>query len=497
MNRRMNIVGAGILLGLLIWQSSGFAAEPDDRPLTAGTIRRVVEQVEPSTVSILRVRPQPAEAYVDQRNPDPEDRELLPNDYGAGILIQPADGDELFVLTAYHVVRGGVIDGQPKASQQSQLQLRFHNRRTCLGQIHAADPRSDLAVLTFDQSRVEGQPGELKPLDWLTKEPARKGDVIVCLGNPYALARDGSASVSWGIVSNLARRPIIPLRREMVEQSLSQLGTVLQIDSRLQLGGSGGPVVNLDGQLVGIATALAAIEGYEKSAGFAIPVDVPMRRVIATLLAGQEVEYGLLGVTPASVDQDRMRELRLFDRQPTAVEVNAVPLGSPAARQDQIQVKDILLTINGQTLFASADLMRIVGEYPPETEVTVELFRPGRGQVLTVRSKLGKWPVRDDEGIVATRPKYPAWRGLRVDYPSARQKYNDQRILPGVIVVGVAADSRAAQAQLQPGDVITRVDNIPVQTPGEFQKAVANLTGNVVVQLYAQPGDRASATIAE
>jgi len=383
-----------------------------------------------------------------------------------------------------------------------------------LGRIFAADPRSDLAVLVFDREELGGDSQELRPLDWRSSEPVRKGDVVVCLGNPYALARDGSASVSWGIVSNLARRPLAPVRREGADQalSLSQLGTVLQLDARLQLGGSGGPVVNLDGQLVGISTALAAIEGYEKSAGFALPVAPPMRRVIETLLLGQEVEYGLLGVTPGTVGAGEMRRLGaettqqgLFDRQPSAVEVRSLPDGSPAAKSDRIQVKDVLLSIEGQTLYSAADLMRIVGELPPETEVTVELFRPSRGgpergQVLTVRSKLGKWPVRDDEGIVATRPKYPPWRGLRVDYPSAREKFvkHEPRFLPGVIVVDVAEASRAAQAQLQPGNVITHVQGIPVQTPGEFQRAVSNLTGDVAVRLYGdRPTDRPSATIQE
>src|SRR5262249_5626736 len=140
-------------------------------------------------------------------------------------------------------------------------------------------------------------------------------------------------------------------------------------------------------------------------------------------------EYGLLGVTPVTASAATMRKYGLYDRQPTAVEIRGVPEVSPA--WNIIKRDDILLRINDQTLYASGDLMRVVGQLPPETDVKVELFRPHRdrperGQMLTVHSKLGKWPVRDDEGIVASRPKYPAWRGLRVDYPSARQKFINQ-----------------------------------------------------------------------
>lgn len=512
------VIGAGLL-----GPSQPAFAEPQF--LQSDAISRIVEQVEPSVVSILRIRSNdepPPETFRPSRSPNPlEDRELLPNDYGAGVLVKSPDNDELFVLTAYHVVRGGRTasdaarrndrDGDPPgrskpAGERAELELRFHHRRSCAAHIFAADPRSDLAVLAFDPREIGGDPAALRPLDWRNSPSVRKGEIVVCFGNPYALARDGSASVSWGIVSNLARRPFATgiadaaARGSADDQSLGRLGTILQIDARLQLGGSGGPAVNLQGQLVGIGTALAAIEGYEKSAGFAIPVAPPMRRIIETLLRGQEVEYGLLGITPKNVTADQMRDFELYDRQPTAVGVENVPEGSPAM-QAGIRRNDILLKINEEALLSTADLMRVVGELPPETEVSVQLFRPNRfggGELLTYHSKLGKWPVKDAEGIVATRPKYPAWRGLRVDYPSAREKIvkHEATFLPGVIVTDVAPASSADQAQLQPGIVITHVQGIEVRTPGEFHRAVKDLQGDVVLRLYAdRPGDRPSVTL--
>ncbi len=475
-------------------------------PLEPDTIRRVVEQVEPSVVSILRVRlpvnDLPPERAFDSPMPrDPEDRELLPNDYGAGLLVKSPDADEIFVLTAYHVVRGGMHyeddEHWSPPAEQSELRLTFHDRQTANAAIFAADPRSDLAVLAFDRASLGKSAEELQPIDWQSSAPVQKGEFVISLGNPYALARDGSASVSWGIVSNIARRPLNSSRAELTEQLLSQLGTILQLDTRLQLGGSGGPVVNLQGQLIGISTALAAIEGYEKSAGFAIPVAPPMRRVIETLLAGQEVEYGLLGVAPISVSPAEMKRLRLSDRQASAVRVGNLHDLSPAFLAG-IKSQDILLKINDQPLYASADLMRVVGEQPPESEVKVDLYRPERDKQLTVLVKLGKWPVRDEAGIVASRPKYPAWRGLRVDFSTSRQNFMEHRFLPGVIVVDVAAASRAGQAQLERGNVITHVQGTRVRTPGEFQQAVQKLQGDVTLQLHVDRlGDRNSVTLKE
>ncbi|MFO0918217.1 MAG: trypsin-like peptidase domain-containing protein [Planctomycetaceae bacterium] len=501
------------------WLGSG-GVRADDSPsppfLRVDAIQRVVSQVEPSVVSIQRVRPAEHRAVLSAEPafPSPlegEGREVLPHDFGAGILVQGMQADELLVLTAYHVVRGGpeFRESQARVARPdlSELRLTFFNRRSCAGAIFAADPRSDLAVLAFNKQELGGSLDDLKPLSWKDSRPVKKGEIVVCLGNPYALARDGSASVSWGIVSNIARRPVLFSRDAIREQLLWQLGTVLQLDTRLQLGGSGGPVVNLDGQLVGIGTALAALEGYEKSAGFAIPVAPPMRRVLETLVAGQEVEYGLLGVAPRDVSAEVMRQNpQLFRRQPTAVEVAQISEQSPAAQQ--IRQGDILLSIDGQTLYASEDLMRAVVEKGPEEDVVVQLFRPLqkqplRGEMLTVRSKLAKWPVREDDGIIASRPKYPPWRGLQVDYTSSREKFfKEQPFLPGVMVVDVVPNSPAERALLQPGDVITdvitSVGQSPVRSPAEFHRAVQALRGNAVLQLHVgRTGGRDSVTLTE
>ena len=128
--------------------------------------------------------------------------------------------------------------------------------------------------------------------------------MVLSLGNPYAIARDGSASVSWGMIGNISRRPAPVRQRDLgppEAKTIHQYGTLLQVDTRMELGTSGGALVDLRGKLVGITTSLAALEGYEKSVGFAIPIDSFSRRVIETLCRGYEVEYGFLGLTPLPV----------------------------------------------------------------------------------------------------------------------------------------------------------------------------------------------------
>ena len=124
---------------------------------------------------------------------------------------------------------------------------------------------------------------------------------MICLANPFAAGfRDGSPSASWGIISNLHRRAsgvTSEIERPGVKPTLHHYGTLIQTDVRLALGCSGGALLNLDGELIGLTTAQAALVGSEAPGGFAVPLDGPMKRIIDVLVRGDEVEYGFLGVT--------------------------------------------------------------------------------------------------------------------------------------------------------------------------------------------------------
>ena len=155
-----------------------------------------------------------------------------------------------------------------------------------------------------------------------------RGRSSLALGNPYAIARDGQASAGWGIVANLARKaPPAPEDSEAAgKRTLHHFGTLIQTDAKLNLGTSGGPLLNLRGEMVGLCVALAATAGYETSAGYAIPVDATFRRVLEVLKQGREVEYGFLGIQPANLQpQEVLAGLH-------GTRVDSVVRGTPAAR---------------------------------------------------------------------------------------------------------------------------------------------------------------------
>ncbi|MFG0334652.1 MAG: S1C family serine protease, partial [Maioricimonas sp. JB049] len=217
--------------------------------------------------------------------------------YGTGVLIgRGRGGSERYVLTNYHVLSGS-RRLEPEELSRQKILVTLATRDQVPGEVVAADPRSDLAVLRL---RLEGTgipPADVPVLRLGDGSEVRKGQMVITLGNPYAIAADGSASASLGIISNISRRPVDATNEDGGDlPSIHEYGTLLHLDTRLQLGGSGGALLDLDGHLIGLTTSLAAIRGYEKSVGYAIPFDESFRRIVETLLEGYEVEYGFLGI---------------------------------------------------------------------------------------------------------------------------------------------------------------------------------------------------------
>lgn len=484
--------------GLLVFLIGGLLAVPataQDADLTLlkaaeNVFVNRIKQAEPSVVSIARVRVRTAaDNEILLRNLPPRDEDLsssnvVPNQFGAGIVVR----ENGFLLTLYHVVRGGPTAESGEGDQK--LFVRTSDRKVYPAYIYAADPRSDLAVLKINAAG-------LKPLTYDFDGELRKGQFVIGLGNPYAIARDGSSSASWGILSNIGRAAQPDRAEEDGEdpdrqkrQTVHHLGTLLQLDMRLDLGTSGAPVLNLEGQLIGMTTSMAALAGYEKSVGFAIPMNPAFKRIIDDLVAGKEVEYGFLGINdPAEFRPELLENLPADAPQRRGgATFRDIMTNSPASTR--LHKEDVVFEIGipvdrggkRQTVWKPVhgpnDLMREVGLLAPRTEIGLKVFQKDTVSLKTVSIVLGKWPVVDDEGIVA-RVRPPAWRGMRVDYSTARKRYLSRtfqgptEVPPGVLVVEVQPESPAAKAGLQPGDFITHINGSGLlRSPEEFlQKA--------------------------
>ena len=461
---------------------------------------KVIAAAEPSVVAVGVIKRTAARALrvdgfgidVTPRATDEFGPDFIPNEFGSGVIITAGNGDEpngeRLVLTMFHLVKGASVVGRD-APNDRQLRIRLPGKQICEAKILAADPRSDLAVLRLDLAGTKLNREDLKPFKLHEPTPPRKGQFVISLGNPYAIARDGSASASWGLISNISRYPAQvendktdtgPVRRDT---TIHHLGTLLHVDTRLNLGGSGGALLNLKGELIGLTTSLAAIEGYEKSVGYAIPMDANMKRVIESLAKGLEVEYGFLGLQPDDCLLAPLRHLPPRVTQPTAARVLLVFADSPAGLAG-VRRDDIILAVNRKPIFGKYDLLREVGLLGPAATAELRLWRESERREVTLQAELGKWPLNDEETLVVTQQRHPEWRGLRVDYPTARAKFMnwpEQRYPTAVVVTSVAPQSSAADAELREGDFITQVDSLLVRTPDEFDVVVSKLDKASVV----------------
>jgi serine protease Do len=456
--------------------TSGVAvAEEVSGVALATAMQRVVVDViarnEKSVVAIARIRrQQPGESLNLELRPDPfgranaapvpvdvGDPDFIPNEYGTGVVVDRGG----LILTAYHVL-----------GEDSDYYVWTHDGKYYRAWIKGADPRSDLAVLATDAV-------DLVPITFGDAAGLKRGQFVISLGNPYAIARDGQVSASWGIVSNLARKaPPTPSAADSSSKpTLHHYGTLIQTDAKLNLGSSGGPLLNLEGKMVGLTVALAAIRGYETAAGYAIPVDDTFRRVVDTLKQGREVEYGFLGIEPRNL---RPQEIRSGMQ---GVRVDWVVPGTPAARCG-LRPDDVVTAVNGRAVREADALVLQVGRLPVESVARLSLVRNGRPRTLDVT--LAKYPVRGKK-IVTTRSD--PWRGMRIDYPTAvvdpnlpvraGLDFSDQ----AVVVVDVEEDSPAWQAGLRPGMKVSHVGRTAVCTPGQFRAAVAGRSGPIQLRL--------------
>jgi serine protease Do len=479
-------------------ERSGTAQEPDGLAAASAiqeAFIKAIESAEKSVVSISRDK-RPVMIHHDNRFPlggdrglDPSHPNWVPNEFGAGIVIDKAG----LILTNYHLVRGGPIEGKPDQKVDQTLFVRLSDRRGFEARILAADPRSDLAVLKIPVGDLAAFKLEQRTV------PVRKGQFVIALGNPYAIARDGSASATWGIVSNISRQAMTegavndPERKR--NETIHHLGTLIQLDTRLDLGTSGGALLNLQGELIGMTTSLAAIVGYEKSAGFAIPFDDAMKRIINSLRQGKEVEYGFLGVEPGEIlpgESARTEYAPIAARiRRGAARIEKVVPNLPAQRAG-LSPGDVVLSVGDRQVFGQIDLVREIGLVEPGARPLLTIFRPPLGREIEVRVEVGKWPVVDEENLIATTPLRDPWRGITYDYSTYRRRYSPptHEPLQGVRVVDVRPGTQTAAKDLQPGDLITAVKGTPVWSPREFAEAVKKENGRPVVLTVWTPSER-------
>jgi len=414
------------------------------RPVEMPTLAPVIEAVGPAVVSI---------AVRGSRDVDPFFGQLLPRgggrrefqSAGSGVIV---DAEAGYVLTNHHVIEDA-----------EEITISLDDDRTLTAEVVGSDPGSDIAVLRVD-------PVNLAEMPLGTSDNVRVGDYVLAIGNPFGLDH----TVTSGIVSGLSRRGINPDGYE----------DFIQTDASINPGNSGGALVNLNGELIGINSAIFSRSGGNIGIGFAIPVNMA-RSIMDQIVDFGAVRRGLLGVNIGALTPEIAENYEL--NTTSGAFVTAVSPGSAAERAG-LQIGDVITAVNGMAVADPVTLRNTIGLMRPGDEVEVEFIRDGRTR--SVAAVLGELTAADapleSEDLSEIDPRFEGAE-LATNSP-ASPSYNG---VPGVLVTAVEQGSPAAQRGLRTGDVITHVNRQPVESLAEAREIIADAR-SVVLQI--QRGDR-------
>ncbi len=384
---------------------------------------------------------------------------------GSGFIIS-ADG---YVVTNNHVISAG-----QRGAVVESIKVTLADRREYTAKLVGRDPATDLAVL-----KIEGR--GLPFVRFGDSNRARVGDWVVAIGNPFGLG----GSVTAGIISAMHR----------VTGQGGPLDRFIQTDASINRGNSGGPMFDMNGNVIGINSQILSPSGGNVGIGFAIP-STEAKPIIDTLMKGDTVQRGYLGVGIQPLTDDLAQS---FGVPKGRGELIARVEPGEAAAKAGIKQGDIIVKVDGKDVTPDTTLSYLAANVKPGTRVPIELIRDGK--TMTVQVTVGTRPAEDqlggfdpdaDEGAQGSEQgsedSGAAAIGLNVATltPQIARSIGIDPATKGVVVVGVDPSSDAAQKQVRRGDVVVSVNRTAVTTPEELSRilAQAKRSGAGQVLLY-------------
>ncbi len=436
------------LVALLAAPGLLFAQAPNALQSMQSAFRQVAQRVLPEVVEIdvtevVRQKlPQlqlPFDWFFGQPQPNGGDRSFRQSGLGSGIIVRRA-GDMVYVLTNNHVVKDA-----------ADISVKMNDGRIFKARVVGKDPRKDVALVSFETRDA------VSLADLGDSNSLEVGDIVFAVGNPLGF----TSSVTMGIVSALGRRA--------PTGDVATYTDYIQTDAPINQGNSGGALVNIRGQVIGMNTWIAAPSGGNVGLGFAIPIN-NARQAIDDFISTGKVEYGWLGVQIGDIQDSGpslavAKDLKLEGMK--GAFVWNLYRGSPADKGGLLP-GDFVTKVNGRGIRDSSELTQIIGALHAGDSQEFTVMRYG-GQ-LALKITIGR---RDDQDRVA-QPKN-LWPGLTA-LPLTNEVRQDQNIPPGVrgVIVGDLADpsAPAAIAGIQAGDVIKAINGKSVSTMLDYYRAL-------------------------
>ncbi|WP_299440131.1 DegQ family serine endoprotease [uncultured Rhodospira sp.] len=379
---------------------------------------------------------------------------------GSGFIIDESG----YIVTNTHVI-----------ADADEVTVTLFDDTALKAEIVGRDPKTDIALLKVEPDR------DLPAVPWGDSDASRVGDWVVAIGNPFGLG----GSVTAGIISARAR-----------DINAGPYDNFIQTDASINRGNSGGPLFNLDGQVIGINTAIFSPSGGSVGIGFAVPANLA-KQVISDLKEYGRTRRGWLGVRIQTVTPEIAESLGMEDARGALV---ASVTNDGPAQEAGLRAGDVILSFNDRDIDEMRQLPRIVAETEVGATVPVEIWRDG--DLTNVKVELGELEAAEDQGLLASETPHPGMPGgesegggadvlgmtLQPLTPDLAREFGLSESAGGVVITSVGPDSDAARKGLEPGHVIVEVNQTPVSSVGDVQTALdqAREAGRTSVLMLVQ-----------
>ncbi|MDD5586127.1 MAG: DegQ family serine endoprotease [Alphaproteobacteria bacterium] len=395
------------------------------------------------------------------KNPGGKAHKRKATSLGSGFIVDPTG----YIVTNYHVIQDA-----------DEINVILQDDTNLAATVVGRDKKTNLALLKVTSKKP------LPAISWGDSDKIRVGDWIIAIGNPYGLG----GTVTAGIISARAR-----------DINSGPYDDYLQTDAPINRGNSGGPMFNMDGDVIGVNTAIFSPSGGSIGIGFAVPASMA-KGVIEQLKSSGHVRRGWLGVRIQTVTQEIADSLGMAKAHGALV--SSVTPDGPAAKS-HVEPGDVIVSFDGKEVTEMHRLPRLVAETPVDKTVPMTVIRKGKEvslQVKVAELETHEEAQEQQAGDEESRPSpLSAEKVSELDIKvapiteAARKRYDLDKGSTGVVVVDVSSDGMAADYGIQPGDIISEASQQDIKTPKDLMEAVklAKKDSKPVLLLVDRKGD--------
>lgn len=371
---------------------------------------------------------------------------------GSGAIISE-DG---YIVTNNHVV-----------ADAAELDVLLTDNRRYRATVIGTDPTTDLALIKIDE---EGLPY----INFASSDDLKVGQWVMAAGNPLGIL---NSTVTAGIISALGRNIGI-----LQTEDRSAIESFIQTDAAVNQGNSGGPLVNINGDIIGINTAIVSPTGAYSGYAFAVPSNI-VKKVVSDLKEYGTVQRGFLGVEIMEVNPTMAEERDLEVNR--GVLVNSL-VDNGSAKAAGIEEGDVITKVDDKNVYGSSDLLSYIGRKRPGDKVEVTVNRDGKEMTFNMTLK-----ARDGSAELASRERNAALDELGAEFQEVSKEEAQKLNIPGGVKVTRTYPGKFRQQGIRPGFIITGIANLPIKSLDDLTKIVQEAEGGVLIQgIYPdEPGE--------